>query len=280
MIIDRLDLDGAGSPSALVTRILEIERDIPIPVPVEALCERLGITAITELETEGFEAALITDGVKSAGAILLARGRDRRRRRFSIGHELGHFLIPAHRAPPGVPFLCSPDQMRCLDVRDEDRRRRMEAEANRFAAMLLMPPPILRAELRRIRRPEVNDIVRLAELFDVSKDAMARAFVDYSRAAVAIIVVRDGKVLRLYRNERTFPWIEAAVHSRVPGGSLYHERMRCVGKTSEVEECEPELWLGASSARKVEVLTEQVLGQKNDFALIMLHAEMRGDDIR
>lgn len=280
MKIDRLDLDGAGSPSALVTRILTVERDLQIPVPVEDLSARLGITDITELETEGFEAALITDGVKSAGAILLAKGRDPRRRRFSIGHELGHFLIPAHRAPAGVPFLCSPGQMRCMDVRDEDRRRRMEAEANRFAAMLLMPPPILRAELQRIRRPAVDDIIRLAELFDVSKDAMARAFVDHSQDAVAIIVIRDGKVLRLYRNERTFPWIEATVHSHVPARSIYHDRRLLPGNMSLPEECEPELWLGTSAARKIEVLTEQVLGQKNGFALLMLHAEMRDHPIR
>ncbi len=280
MKITRLDLDGAGSPAALVTRILEIERDIPIPVPLEVLCERLDIESIGELETEGFEAALITDAVKSVGAILVAKGRERRRRRFSIGHELGHFLIPTHRTPVGVPLLCSADQLRLLDVKDQDRRRRMEAEANRFAALLLMPPPILRAELQRIRRPQVSDIVRLADLFDVSKDAMARAYADYSREAVAIIVIRDGTVLRHYRNDRNFPWINVAPRMPVPAQSAYHDGRRAPGDLSPTDECEPELWLSPSASRQVEVLTEQVLEQNNGFALLMLHAEMNDDDDR
>lgn len=101
MTISRLDLDGAGSPSALVTRILQLEPNLPIPVPVEELCGQLDISSITDLETDGFEAALVTDDCKSQGAILVAKDRSRQRRRFSIAHELGHFLIPAHMPPAG-----------------------------------------------------------------------------------------------------------------------------------------------------------------------------------
>ena len=280
MKLDRLDLDGAGSPAALVSRILAIERDLPIPVPIEDLCERLDIISIDELHTAGFEAALVTDAVKSAGAILVAKGQSPQRRRFSIGHELGHFLIPMHRVPVGAPLLCSAEQLRLLDTKDQDRRRRMEAEANRFAALLLMPPPRLRAELQQIRSPDVTDIGRLAKLFDVSKDAMARAYVDTSREAVAVIVIRDGRVLRYYRNDRHFPWIAAQQGMLVPDQSAYHLGMRYPGAVSQAEECDPEVWLGSSAARKVEVLTEQVLEQQNGHALVMLHAELCEDDDR
>lgn len=280
MKISRLDLDGAGSPAALVTRILQVEPDLPIPVPIEALCERLDIISIGELETEGFEAALVTDAVKSRGGILVAAGRERQRRRFSIGHELGHFLIPTHKVPAGSPLLCSAEQLRLMDVRAQDQRSRMEAEANRFAALLLMPPPRLRAELQRIRRPDVGDIVRLAELFDVSKDAMARAYVDYSREAVAVVVIRDGQVMRYYRNERHFPWIAVAPRAAVPDDSAYHDGKRNPGAITQAEECESEIWLESSSSRKVEFMTEQVLEQKNGFAMLMLHAEILDDDDR
>ena len=279
MKVTRLDLDGAGSPAALVTRILEIEPDLPISVPIEALCERLDIVSIGDLETEGFEAALVTDAVKSSGAVLVAKGQSQQRRRFSIGHELGHFLIPTHTMPVGAPLLCSAEQLRLLDTKDQDRRRRMEAEANRFAALLLMPPPILRAELRKIRSPEVSDIVRLASLFGVSKDAMARAYVDNSRQALAIIVIRNGRLLRLCRNDRQFPWIDVALGMPVPQRSAYLDGIRNPGDVSPIEDCEPEVWLSSTSARKVEVMTEQVLEQKSGFALLMLHAEMsNGDD--
>jgi hypothetical protein len=278
--ISRLDLDGASSPSTLVARILEVLPDLPIPVPVEDLCERFDIQSIGELHTAGFEVVLVTDRVKSSGAILVAKGQSRQRRRFSIGHELGHFLIPAHRAPAGMQFICSTEQFGLLDVKDLDRRRRMEAEANRFAALLLMPPPILRAELRQIRRPEVADIIRLASLFDVSKDAIARAYVDYSHEAVAIVVIRDGRVQRFYRNDDRFPWIDVAPGKAVPEDSIFHDGPRFPGTSTQADECAPELWLGNSGARKVDVLTEQVLHQQGGHALLMLYAELSDDHVR
>jgi hypothetical protein len=261
-----------------VTRIFQAEPDMPIPVPVEELCLQLDITSIADLDTDGFEAALVTDECKSAGAILVARDRSRQRRRFSIAHELGHFLIPAHLPRAGQPSLCSAEHMRAADSRDEDRRRRTEAEANRFAALLLMPPPVLRAELQRIRRPDVADIVRLAKLFDVSKDALARAYTDYSREAVAIVVIRDGKIARFHRNERNFPWITVARGQSVPAASIYHAGLLPGAGAGPVEECEAVLWIGQAAARKVTSMTEQVLHQQNGFALLMLHAELIDED--
>src|SRR5579884_3170011 len=68
---------------------------------------------------------------------------------------------------PGERSLCSAEHLGIHDMKEQHRRRRMEAEANRFAALLLIPPPLLRAELKTIRRPRVDDVVRLAKLFDV-----------------------------------------------------------------------------------------------------------------
>lgn len=280
MNITRLDLDGVGSPTGLAARIFELEPGLTVPIPLEALCERLDIFSIDYLHTEGFAAALITDEVKSSGAILVANGQSNRRRRFSIAHELGHFLIPTHRTPAGAHLLCSEEQLHLSDTKDKDHRRRMEAEANRFAASLLMPTKVLTAELRQIRIPQIIDIIRLATLFDVSKGAMARAYVEFSREAVAIVVISSGRVSHHYRNDRKFPWIAVSSGNAVPDESIYHDGPCPPGKITQVEECEPELWLGPSGTRKVEVLTEQVLHQENGFALIMLHAEILDVDDR
>lgn len=278
MKIRRIDLDGAGSPTALVTRILQLEPDLPVPLPIEQLCSQLDIASIGELETDGFEAALITNECRSSGAILVARDRSRQRRRFSIAHELGHFLISAHRPIAGELSPCSAEHFHLMDSRDQDRRRRMEAEANRFAALLLMPPPVLRAELKQIRRPAIADVVRLARMFDVSKDALARAYAEYSREPVAIVVIRNDRILRLYRNASNFPRIDASPGQAVPAGSIFHSEPRSPGRVSATQECDPILWLSDAEARKVEALTEQVLGQQNGFALLMLHAELADED--
>jgi len=277
LTISRIDLDGAGSPAALVTRILELEPAMSVPVPVEQLCRQFDITSIGELETAGFEAALVTDECKSAGAILVASERTRQRRRFSIAHELGHFLIPSHLPRPGERSLCSSEHLSIHDLKEQDRRRRMEAEANRFAALLLIPPPVLRAELKAIRHPDVSDIVRLARLFDVSKDAMARAYADYTREAVAIAVIRNGRVLRTYRNAANFPPLAVWGGQPVPSGSLARTPFQ-PGQVSNVEECEPGLWVREPDDRTVEALTEQVLGQREGFSLIMLVAELHDEE--
>jgi Zn-dependent peptidase ImmA (M78 family) len=276
--IDRLDLDGAGSPSALVTRILEVERDLPIPVPIEALCARLDIVAIEELHTDGFEAALVTDACKATGAILIAKDRSRQRRRFSIGHELGHFLIPTHMPPAEGRFLCSSADLRQLETKDQARRARMEGEANRFSALLLMPPPILRAELRRSASPDLAELVRLAELFDVSKEAMARAYASYHAEAVAIVIAKAGRVMRIYRSATRFPRLEHTIGDHVPVQSIAHEARSAIGTVSSARQCGSDLWLSDYEARTVATMTEQVLHLSGEIVYILLHAEIPDEE--
>ncbi len=105
MPVSRSDLGGAGTPEALVKRILRAEPDLPVPVPIEVLCDRLGILRIDDLDTDGFEGGLITDATRSEG-IILAKRAGEPRRRFTLAHELGHFLM-AHHVPdePGR-FVC------------------------------------------------------------------------------------------------------------------------------------------------------------------------------
>ena len=50
MPITRKDLADAGSPEALVKRILQAEPNLPVPVPIQELCERLGIMRIEDLD--------------------------------------------------------------------------------------------------------------------------------------------------------------------------------------------------------------------------------------
>lgn len=277
MKITRLDLDGAGSPAALVARILALEPDLPVPVPVEQLCEQFDIASIAELHTAGFEAALVTDSLKASGAILISASASPQRRRFSIGHELGHFLIPTHMPPVGGQFLCSAADLLALTNREQGRRARMEAEANQFSALLLMPPPMLKSELRR-KPLELGEIIRLARVFEVSREAMARACIENTRSAAAIVIVRNGVIQRMYRREGRFPFIEASRGQRVPNGSAFHDRVLPEGSLTQMDECDRDVWLGERSAGNVELLEEQVLYQRNGFAMILLRAEMREDD--
>ncbi|MDX6524482.1 MAG: hypothetical protein QOI17_1995, partial [Gaiellales bacterium] len=85
------------------------------------------------------------------------------RRRFSVAHEVGHFLL--HALDQRQAVFC-----RAADMRpDPDSPERLrEREANRFAAELLMPEPMVAREAQRLG----PDPLALAPRFAVSDLAM------------------------------------------------------------------------------------------------------------
>lgn len=272
MKIDRLDLDGLGSPALIAAKIHELITDMPDEVPVEQLCALLDIVSIDEIDTSGFEAVLIMDELKASGKILLASGRAQQRRRFSIAHELGHFLIPTHRPHPDRPFSCSLDDLHRVDPKDRNRRYRVEAEANRFAAHLLMPPKLIRARMG-YEVTNLESLVSLAADLGVSKEAMARGWVDASREPVAVIIARAGLILRQYRSE-DFPWLLTKTGDQLPEGSFAAEFTASSSVYSDTEELDADIWLGERDAARVLFLTEQVLAQQQGYAMILLTAEL------
>jgi len=277
MRITRIDLADKGSPEALVSLILKCEPNLPVPTPIEELCRQLDIQGIEPLDTNEFEGGLITDTGRSRGIILVRSGAPRRRRRFTIGHELGHFLIPAHMPGPDGRFLCSKRDMMLLSAKENDRRGRMEVEANRFAGLILLPPPALRKALARERSPGMEHMLSIADEFDVSKEATARAYAEYHPEAVAFAVVHEGRVLRCYRNRR-FPSIIVPRNSLVPQGSLYHRPGHRPGMPSELDTRLPDLWIDVERGRAAPTMSEQVYLQAKGFALIMLWYEPTDDD--
>lgn len=90
------------------------------------------------------------------------------RKRFTIAHELGHYLL--HYRDQDVEHIDTSDNFRTVLEPDahwtEDRRR--EWEANAFAAALLMPSDLV----QRVW-PEVRDLDGMAAWFQVSPKAMA-----------------------------------------------------------------------------------------------------------
>ena len=104
-MLSRLELDGLGSPADIARRIHELAPDLPLNFTIEYVCRQLDIESIEERSLISLEAMLLMDENKAWGAIVLADGRRRERQRFSIAHELGHFLIPIHRATLETAFL-------------------------------------------------------------------------------------------------------------------------------------------------------------------------------
>ena len=267
-MVTRLDLDGTYSPSGLVTKILKAEPNLKIPVPVEEIAQQLEISEIATLTTEGFEGGLLTDENRTFGAILVKDGVSRQRRRFTIGHELGHFLNVHHKPAKTDQFLCDRAAMRRWDMKTQQKAQKMEAEANRFAALLLMPPPMLRPIVDGKRYPSLKTVLEISEHFDVSKEAAARAYAEYNPEMVAVLITRHGKYLRSYR-KKGFPWINLAKGDLIPETSWLH-RMSQLGQMNDSEPTETEYWIDTNYGERVPRMYEQVLIQSNGFAMIQL----------
>lgn len=279
MPLSRIELQerGAGSPDGLVTRILKLEPNLPIPVPIENICKQLDISDIRPLETDGFEGGLITDTERSDGVILVNMGSHYYRQRFTIGHELGHFLIPTHMPDQQGRFLCSREDMALLSARENDRRDRMEVEANRFASLILIPPPALRKRLGK-SEPDLAALVGLAADFKVSKQAMSRAYADYHEHLVAVVGVKDNQIIWISKNRLKFPFIQPRIGGPVPAASLFYRGMHRPNVASAVATCLPDHWIEVTRGTQAPALYEQVYRQRDGYALIMLHLEQQADE--
>lgn len=275
MTIKRMDLDGVGSPNGLADRIHELLPDLEPGFSVHGLARELDIKTITKQPVKGFEAMLLTDPNRKDGHIILAEGKSFTRGRFSIGHELGHFLMAHHQPSATDRFECSKRDMGLRSTRKADRRQKWEVEANRFAAHLLMPLRKLKPHLRAA--PNLETVVEVAGTYKVSKDAMARTFAEHHEDPIAILVVEHGLLRRAYRDPARFPYLSIRSGDRLPISAEYFSRGVSDGELSTLDDADPEDWLTNADRANVLTLREQVLWQQEGFAMVLLEAEI--DDV-
>ncbi len=275
MKFSRMDLADCTTPEALLTEIHRLQAGtFPIPVPIDEWALALDITAIKALETDGFEGGLMMFADRSSATILVNEAAGHRRRRFTIGHELGHFLLPWHTPRSGQGFLCSSKDMAVFRAKPGgDRYIKMEAQANRFSAGVLMPAAPVRVDLRARRHFEVSHVVELADRYEVSKEAMARRYVDLHDDAIAVVFSRAGVVVRIYRG-KDFPRLGLIADNPLPPRSIAKRATLAVGQSSDWGEAPADRWL--ESARGT--VSEQTIGQQNGFRLTLLTFEPDSDD--
>lgn len=137
------------------------------PVPVEQIARELG----TQITYESFEGDISGMLYRDQGAAVIGVNsrHPRTRQRFTVAHEIGHFLM--HKGQP--VFI---DRFVRVNWRDGESDRE-EVQANAFAAELLMPRDLTRSATERTlgrRRdftpPELVGV--LAKRFEVSAAAM------------------------------------------------------------------------------------------------------------
>ena len=273
MKLDRIDLADIKSPTRLAEAIVKQIPDLSYPVPVHDIALALDITDIKELSSDGFAGALITDDAKGEGIILVKQGMPERQR-FTVGHELGHFLCPHHKPPTGGFQCTSGDMARSVSV--VKGREEWEVEANQFSAELLMPKPLYKAALRSRRVQDLGHILDIAGKFEVSKLAGVRRAVDIGDDTCAMVVSKDGVIAHTPHRGKEFPYIALSKGMQLPAKSVSKRYMGEEGQVSSLDECDPSIWTNAINRGMA--LYEQVAVQANGYKLTLLVIEQSEED--
>jgi hypothetical protein len=151
-----------AAPSGLTQVQIVIRRfTSSAPVNIVGLAKALGITV--RQSDLGFNSGELFPDIVRGGfsgyTILVNSAHPRVRKRFTVAHELGHFL--RHR-----------DRISNRLIDDKMYRSRLgntkEAEANKLAADLLMPGRLI----EQLRSEGVKNVEDLAKRFEVSLEAM------------------------------------------------------------------------------------------------------------
>ncbi|MBL0027537.1 MAG: ImmA/IrrE family metallo-endopeptidase [Rhodanobacteraceae bacterium] len=156
------------------------------------------IKAPTPLDVSGFEGCLVRNPDDPAEwGILYKQHATPERSRFTVAHELGHFVL--HRALQSR-FECD---NRGVTSGQFDGRN-IEREANEFASNLLMPLDLLRRLLGDQRKVTLHLLSDIARTFEVSFEALCLRFIEATDQRAILIHWDQGflKYQRASRNAR------------------------------------------------------------------------------
>lgn len=261
--LDLIELADLVRPEQLVAEILRQNPQLPIPVPIEDLARLAGISKIDAFDSVGFEGALLTNATKSEGAIFFSSLSPRPRQRFTIGHELGHFLLPWHRQ---ASFQCTSEDISSRSKND------WEIEANQFAAELLVPRPLVKRMLRQFDEPELAHILQLRDEFATSFEMTARRVVELNDYVCAVVFSKDNIVRYSIRSEFFTERLTVRKGDQLPAKS---PSRGSVSDSDEWHEIEAYWWLEEprSRAQQPETIYEQTLVQDFGHKVTLLAYE-------
>ena len=141
-------------------------------VPIEKIAMRLGVSLVPyDLGNEVSGMLLLDD--EHNGIISYNDKDNRNRQRFTIAHELGHYML--HRKSERL-FIDKDFIVKYRSNKQYDSvEMQQEQQANAFAAAILMPANLIHEEMRKAKFRNFDEaklIESLSEIFEVSNLAM------------------------------------------------------------------------------------------------------------
>ena len=140
-----------------------------VPTPLEKIASSLGLTIVKD---KSFEDSISGVFVPEKMAIIVNASHPEVRQRFTIAHEIGHFIL--HYDPNNLDLFVDKSLAFYRNRKTSEGLDDNEKAANKFAAELLMPEEILRKRVDTYGVDLFDDfaVSRLAKAFNVSEQAM------------------------------------------------------------------------------------------------------------
>jgi hypothetical protein len=158
---------------------------------------RIGLR-VKEVDSTGFDGVLVRAQEGSKGIIGVKRSiRESTRKRFTIAHEIGHYIIPRHKNTP------APCAGRAIESWSSNLSQ-LEIEANEFAAEFLLPKSLVRVPLR-LHEPSMLNIRQVADLFETSLTATIYRFLNLTDLPCAL-VWSENRDAFWYQRSQGFPF--------------------------------------------------------------------------
>lgn len=144
-----------------------------VPTDLLKVFQQLGLKYIELNDAEDIDGAILEIGGKPAIAVL-NKAKPISRQRFTLAHELGHIFLSHAQRDAYDPEEIREDQNTFTETSKPSR----EKEADAFASELLIPSERLKENVA-----DINNIEKLADIFQVSRAAVTLAVANYWHAS-------------------------------------------------------------------------------------------------
>ncbi len=147
--------------------IISESKQKSVPIKIDKLVENAGLKILYKPLDNSISGVLATTD-KGSKYIIVNSNHSPNRQRFSLAHEFAHYLLHRKTAEIFVNSLLFRDE------KSSTGADKIEVEANKLAAELLMPEELIRKMVKTkvIDMQDEDEIKRLADNFEVSVQAM------------------------------------------------------------------------------------------------------------
>jgi len=170
---------------------------LPIRPDLNQVAQELKLLVV-EADTDSFDGALLCSQDRLSGRIIVKKTmREDGRKRFTIAHEIGHFVLHPERQ-----ISCFPADIALW----ENAADNPERQADNFASELLLPS---REVVKQIgdTSPSFQLVISLADYFGTTLTATGRKCCEVTPYECAIVWSVDGTIRWMHPSSRFRHWI-------------------------------------------------------------------------